>query len=75
MPRVGGAIVGLAGAGPVTVLQLATNRLAVVDRVTERVRGVAGGLTRNSAGWPAATHHGQEMAAACQMQPAGCVPT
>jgi len=53
VPRVGGSIVGVGGGGGITVLQLDSNRLVVVDRMTDVVVGLAGGLARNKSGWPA----------------------
>jgi len=53
VPRVGGAIVGVGGGSGITVLQLDSNRLVVVDRMTDIVVGLAGGLARNKSGWPA----------------------
>ena len=53
VPRVGGAIVGLGGGGGVTVMQLDSNRLVVVDRMSDNVKGLVGGLARNKNGWPA----------------------
>jgi len=52
VPRVGGAIVGLGGGGGVTVLQLDSNRMVVVDRMSDTVKGLVGGLARNKNGWP-----------------------
>ena len=53
LPRLGGAITGLAGGGGVTVAQLENNRLVVVDRITDTTITCLAGLARNTAGYPA----------------------
>lgn len=60
VPRVGGAVVGLGGGGGVTVLQLDSNRLVVVDRMSDTVMGLVGGLARNKNGWPAGLNRDRE---------------
>jgi len=53
VPRLEAPVVGLAGGGGLTVLQLANNSLVLLDRAEDRVRGVVGGLARSESGYPA----------------------
>ena len=53
VPRLGGAVTGLAGGAGVTVVQLESNKIVLVDRVTDTVMSCVAGLARNTAGYPA----------------------
>jgi len=53
VPRIGGSIIGISGGGGFTVLQLDSNRLVVIDRTSDTVTALVGGLAKNKKGWPA----------------------
>jgi len=53
VPRLGGAVTGLAGGGGVTVVQMENNKIVLVDRITDTVMSCVAGLARNTAGYPA----------------------
>ena len=53
VPRLGGAITGLAGGGGVTVVQLENNKMVLVDRISDTTISCVAGLARNTAGYPA----------------------
>merc|ERR1719195_1057552 len=53
VPRIGGAVVGLAAGAGVSVVQLDSNKIKMVDSLSDSVLCSVSGLARNQRGYPA----------------------